>query len=73
VGQSGGNRGADLERAIANVTRMLGATDDPKAAADLVKERAAMRAELAQLAEDEARWTGKVVALAPRVRASDSR
>jgi hypothetical protein len=38
---------AALERAIANLTRLLGSIDDPREAAALVSERAAMRAEFA--------------------------
>jgi hypothetical protein len=42
-------RVAELDRAIANPTRMLGETDDARAAASLVSERASIRAELASL------------------------
>ena len=48
VGQSRGNetRLGELEEAIANVTRLLGKTDDAETAGELVGERRAMRAEL---------------------------
>ena len=48
VGQSRGNadRLSELDLAIANLTRLLGATDDPTVAAELIGERRAMRAEL---------------------------
>jgi hypothetical protein len=36
----------DLEAAIVNVTRLLAKTDDPGAAAELVRERAALRRQL---------------------------
>lgn len=51
VGQSRGNqdRLAELEAAIANVTRLLGKTDDPETAGELVAERRAMRAEVEAL------------------------
>lgn len=48
--QSMANSGiAELESAIANVTRMLGRTDSPDVAADLVRERGALRSALAAL------------------------
>jgi len=50
----------DLDEAIANLTRLLGKTDDPKVAGDLVAERAAMREELRARREAEARASGKV-------------
>jgi len=51
---------ADLEEAIANVTRLLGKTDDPSAAGALVAERSSMREELRTLRDTEARASGKV-------------
>jgi precorrin isomerase len=44
---------ASLERAVANVTRLLAAADDPAVAADLAAERRAMRAELEALRQAE--------------------
>jgi hypothetical protein len=45
--QSSGNptRLAELQAAIANLTRLLAKTEDPAVAAELVGERRAMRAE----------------------------
>jgi hypothetical protein len=53
---------ADLESAIAGVTRALGAVDDPELAAELVAERRVMREELRELREAAA----GVVRLRPR-------
>ena len=46
--QPGGNSGrpAELEQAIANLTRLLGSADDADTAAELVRERRAMRKSL---------------------------
>jgi hypothetical protein len=41
----------ELEAAIANVTRLLAAVDDAEAAADLVRERRALREELRERRE----------------------
>jgi hypothetical protein len=46
-------RAAELEAAIANLTRLLAQTDDPETAAELVAERRQMRGEL-----DERRRSG---------------
>jgi hypothetical protein len=60
-GQSGGNPSSDpsgvaeLEAAIANVTRLLARTDDAETAGVLVVERRAMRGELETLQRDGAR------------------
>jgi hypothetical protein len=56
VGQSWGNpeRLTELETAIANVTRLLGKTDDAGVAAELVAERRAMRLEVEGLRREAA-------------------
>jgi hypothetical protein len=61
VGQSRGNheRIAELEAALANVTRLLTKVDDAQVASELVAERKAMREELEAL-----RRPDNVVALA---------
>ncbi len=43
------DRGAQLEAAIANMTRLLARTDDEAVAVELVAERRSMRAELRTL------------------------
>jgi hypothetical protein len=50
-----GNAISELEAAIATLTRLLGTTDDAATAANLVTERKAMREELHELREAEAR------------------
>lgn len=72
AGQSWGNpsvaeRAAQLEAAIANVTRLMSRTDEPETAAELVGERRAMRAELDALQREAAR---NVVDIAGRTRRS---
>ena len=52
MGQSRGNLGdriAELDAAIANVTRMLAQVDDARVAGELVAERRAMRDDLEAL------------------------
>jgi hypothetical protein len=46
--------GRTIEAAIGSVTRLLAATNDAATAAELVRERAALRAELAELRQREA-------------------
>jgi hypothetical protein len=56
AGQSRGNqeRLAELEAAIANVTRLLAKTDDAETAGELVAERRAMRGEVEVLRREAA-------------------
>jgi hypothetical protein len=57
---------AAIEAAIANVTRLLAVTNDDQVAADLVRERAALRHELRAAREGNAGVVRLHKELAPR-------
>jgi hypothetical protein len=62
---SSAERAAELEAAIANMTRLLARAEDPDAAAELVTERKEMRRELETLQREAA---GNVVDIVGRTR-----